>query len=296
MPFHYSNDSDYLAHYGVPGQKKGVRKYQNEDGSLTPEGYRHYGIDPNTGKGDNFTAKNVIRYKNDVYKDTYKQKREEGYTRKQSRNIATNKMSRSADTKYGYTNVAKADRNTIAGYELGAAAGIIGGTIAGSLMKDVRVGFAVAAGTAYLSTAIGTAIGTNAKIKKTEGAGVKEFNDLMGKEGNITNEDIEKFDKQVGEIYKNKIAELYDSDGNIKKGKEKDLKKFEKEFSEFYYNLYYARGISNKDKEKILGTIYGEFYNVGKNIARHGDEFFFESPDEYLIHSGLDFLYDCMYG
>ena len=33
----------YLIHYGVPGQKWGVRRFQNEDGSLTPEGREHYG-------------------------------------------------------------------------------------------------------------------------------------------------------------------------------------------------------------------------------------------------------------
>ena len=34
----------YLIHYGVQGQKWGNRRYQNEDGSLTPEGREHYGI------------------------------------------------------------------------------------------------------------------------------------------------------------------------------------------------------------------------------------------------------------
>lgn len=33
----------YLIHYGIPGQKWGVRRWQNDDGSLTPEGYEHYG-------------------------------------------------------------------------------------------------------------------------------------------------------------------------------------------------------------------------------------------------------------
>ena len=33
-----------LYHYGVPGQKHGNRKYQYEDGSLTPEGKIHYGV------------------------------------------------------------------------------------------------------------------------------------------------------------------------------------------------------------------------------------------------------------
>ena len=43
---YYGLDSSSLEldHFGVLGQKKGVRKYQYEDGSLTPEGRIHYGI------------------------------------------------------------------------------------------------------------------------------------------------------------------------------------------------------------------------------------------------------------
>lgn len=32
----------YLAHHGIKGQKWGIRRYQNEDGSLTPAGRRRY--------------------------------------------------------------------------------------------------------------------------------------------------------------------------------------------------------------------------------------------------------------
>ena len=35
-------DEYYLMHYRTKGSKNGVRRYQDESGSLTPEGYRHY--------------------------------------------------------------------------------------------------------------------------------------------------------------------------------------------------------------------------------------------------------------
>lgn len=34
--------SDYLMHYGISGQRRGIRRYQNEDGTLTEEGKRRY--------------------------------------------------------------------------------------------------------------------------------------------------------------------------------------------------------------------------------------------------------------
>lgn len=36
-------EENYLAHYGIKGQKWGIRRFQNADGSLTPEGIRRYG-------------------------------------------------------------------------------------------------------------------------------------------------------------------------------------------------------------------------------------------------------------
>lgn len=39
-----SLDHDDLCHHGIKGQKRGVRRYQNTDGSLTPAGKQHYGV------------------------------------------------------------------------------------------------------------------------------------------------------------------------------------------------------------------------------------------------------------
>lgn len=40
-------NTNYLAHHGIEGQKWGVRRFQNEDGSLTEEGRKRYGYNKN---------------------------------------------------------------------------------------------------------------------------------------------------------------------------------------------------------------------------------------------------------
>lgn len=40
-------NTDYLAHHGIKGQRWGIRRFQNEDGSLTPDGLKRYKTDKN---------------------------------------------------------------------------------------------------------------------------------------------------------------------------------------------------------------------------------------------------------
>ena len=48
----YSFDSDYLEHHGIKGQKWGVRRFQNLDGSYTEDGKVRYGISGSSNKSD----------------------------------------------------------------------------------------------------------------------------------------------------------------------------------------------------------------------------------------------------
>lgn len=52
----------YLAHHGVKGQKWGVRRYQNQDGSLTVNGKKHYTHDLKSANELSSYMKNNIKY------------------------------------------------------------------------------------------------------------------------------------------------------------------------------------------------------------------------------------------
>jgi len=81
-----------LYHYGIKGQKHGVRKYQNEDGSLTPEGKIHYGIGDGRkskvifkpGEKSNNIVKTAIEQTKNDFKNDMKSKKP---TKKVSRNV-----------------------------------------------------------------------------------------------------------------------------------------------------------------------------------------------------------------
>lgn len=79
----------YLAHYGVKGQKHGRRRYQNEDGSLTPEGREHYGV----GDGHRDVPES----------DTWK-KKESKYLSDEELNRRNNRMQREAQYRMSIDN------------------------------------------------------------------------------------------------------------------------------------------------------------------------------------------------
>ena len=59
--------SDYLIHHGIQGQKWGIRRFQNEDGSLTAAGRKRYGVDL---KNEELTGKKTARYASRILNDS----------------------------------------------------------------------------------------------------------------------------------------------------------------------------------------------------------------------------------
>lgn len=61
--------TNYICHHGIKGQKWGVRRFQNKDGSLTAAGSKRYGVDSE----GNMSEKGQRKLKIDTAKDAYKQ-------------------------------------------------------------------------------------------------------------------------------------------------------------------------------------------------------------------------------
>ena len=60
--------TDYIMHHGIKGQKWGIRRFQNEDGSLTPAGEKRYA-----------SAVDKINKSYDKYENEYKKSIEKVY-------------------------------------------------------------------------------------------------------------------------------------------------------------------------------------------------------------------------
>lgn len=81
------SDKNFLAHHGIKGQRWGVRRYQNEDGTLTPAGQKRYRKYSQTIRNlENFaiSKKDQFNYYSrelfddeKFFKDFYKKKEEE---------------------------------------------------------------------------------------------------------------------------------------------------------------------------------------------------------------------------
>jgi len=76
-------ESNYLAHHGILGQKWGVRRYQNPDGSLTEAGRKRYGVAEGGSVNDISSAQGQKRRIKDLKKAVKlnEKKRSKEYTK-----------------------------------------------------------------------------------------------------------------------------------------------------------------------------------------------------------------------
>lgn len=77
-----STEDTYLEHHGIKGQRWGVRRYQNEDGSLTEAGRKHM-----AKKDERWARKNADKIEKKAYKQSIKEMR---------------KVTRQLNRKYGF--------------------------------------------------------------------------------------------------------------------------------------------------------------------------------------------------
>ena len=112
-----------LCHHGIKGQKWGLRRYQNEDGSLTAAGRQHYGY------GENLTKAGIKAYRKE-YKKLQKLK-DKADTNKQSAAVARYNERAKANAKSGIVKGALTGLTAAGGGKIGVALATKGLSVSG---------------------------------------------------------------------------------------------------------------------------------------------------------------------
>lgn len=189
------SDSSYLVHHGIKGQKWGVRRYQNADGSLTTAGYQHYyGNSSGMSSGERREFKAAMRSDRDAWKrsskEAYKSAKDKVRTGQLSKdseeykNISRDRYMAKYGSKKGidmYRHGTKDQKNEAIKEAGSRKAGRIATTAALSTISAVAVtgtalaGVAIADALAKVGLASAAAAGTSVGVIGTVGATSKGF-------------------------------------------------------------------------------------------------------------------------
>lgn len=146
---YYPNDQ-YLAHHGIKGQKWGVRRYQNEDGSYTSAGRKRYGVDLDIS---DTSRRNIAKIR-----------KGEAYRRLDTARKNNSSDQRVAELRQRVRSAKKVERQAKV-YDKGAKLAANGRTISGNYMRAALV----AGGTALASHMFARYLGNSVNRLKAQG-------------------------------------------------------------------------------------------------------------------------------
>lgn len=174
-----------LYHHGILGQKWGVRRYQNEDGTLTDEGKIRYGKNLTKSEGTMDQLRAHDRYRRDTYKQVSKD--------------VTEQIKYDEDRK-------KKEALGIAIKAAGSTAGLFGGIALGALTGVPLVG----AGAALVTQMITNPLGNNQILMGRDIASNKlGYNGVQDMSEKMYNKKAKKAGMPTEEQYRKEYEQMY---------------------------------------------------------------------------------------